>query len=130
MSVESAELLSKIQSYWNKKIDQYLKTQLPDGSEPKVPIHLLTNHISNTLLELLKWWVNNDIPYTSQQMDQYFQELINPCITSVLSDTDSVVCPVLPGDRTIEGNYKDVHGKEYAKRICMHLACPIDGLAN
>lgn len=30
----------------------------------------------------------------------------------------------------IEGNYKDIHGKEYAKRICMRLACPIDGLAN
>jgi len=30
----------------------------------------------------------------------------------------------------IEGNYKDVHGIEYAKRICMRLACPIDGLAN
>jgi len=30
----------------------------------------------------------------------------------------------------IEGNYKDIHGKEYSKRICMRLACPIDGLAN
>lgn len=102
MSVESAELLSIIQSYWNKKIDQYLKTQLPDGREPKVPIHLLTNHISYTMIELLKWWVNNDTPYTSQQMDLYFQELINPCISSVLSDKDSVIYPVLPVNRTSE----------------------------
>jgi AcrR family transcriptional regulator len=90
MSVESEEFLRKIQSYWNKKIDQYLKPQIPDDREPKVPIHLLTNHISYTMIELLKWWVNNDTPYTAEQMDQYFQELINPCIASVLSDTDSV----------------------------------------
>lgn len=29
-----------------------------------------------------------------------------------------------------EGNYKDIHGKEYAKRICMRLACPFDDLGS
>ena len=25
-----------------------------------------------------------------------------------------------------EGNYKDIHGKDYAKRICMRLTCPVE----
>jgi len=24
-----------------------------------------------------------------------------------------------------EGTYKDIHGKEFAKRICTRLACPL-----
>lgn len=85
MSAESADLLfDKIQTFWNKKIEKYLNAKLSDGKEPKVPIIILTNHITSTSIELLKWWMNHNMPYTPQQMDQYFQELINPCIHSSL----------------------------------------------
>lgn len=81
MSAESADLLfDKIQTYWNKKIEKYLNAKLAEGKEPKVPIIIMTNHITSTAIELLKWWMNHNMPYTPQQMDQYFQELINPCI--------------------------------------------------
>lgn len=86
MNTESADLLlRKIQSYWNRKIETYLKTQLYDSIVPRVPLDILTNHISCTMIELIKWWINSNTPYSPQQMDQYFQELIIPCIHSAIS---------------------------------------------
>lgn len=87
MSTESADILiGKIQAYWNKKIEKHLAAQLPQGKEPVIPIAILTNHITSTMLELLKWWLNHNTPYTPQQMDSYFQQLINPCIYAALSN--------------------------------------------
>lgn len=86
MSAESMDLLlRKVQSYWNKKIEKYLIAQLSDRKEPKVPLDILTNHITCTMIELLKWWINSNMPYTPQQMDQYFQSLIYPCIHAAIS---------------------------------------------
>ncbi|MDG5788986.1 TetR/AcrR family transcriptional regulator [Evansella sp. AB-P1] len=76
----------KVEAYWNDGIEEYLQSKLPKGKAPKVPIKILSNHISSTLLSLLKWWVKNDMSYTPIQMDQYFRDLIDPCIDSVVSN--------------------------------------------
>ena len=84
MRAESSDLFfDKVQSFWNKNIGEYLQTKLPQNAEPQIPFIILTNHITSTLINLLKWWVNNKMPYTSVQMDQYFQYLINPCIDAL-----------------------------------------------
>ncbi|WP_416148969.1 TetR/AcrR family transcriptional regulator [Salipaludibacillus sp. HK11] len=82
---EGADLFfEKVEAYWNDGIEEYLQSKLPIGKEPKVPIKILTNHISSSLLNLLKWWVNNHMSYTPVQMDQYFRDLINPSIDSII----------------------------------------------
>jgi AcrR family transcriptional regulator len=85
MKAESADVFfDKVQAFWNKKIEEYLQSKLAKDIEPTVPLVILTNHITSTLINLIKWWVNNKMSYTSSQMDQYFQELINPCIDSII----------------------------------------------
>lgn len=82
----SADLfIEKAQSYWNEKLKTYLSQKLVDGQEPCIPIEILVNHISSTLINLLKWWVENRMPYEPSAMDIYFQKLINPCIQSVIN---------------------------------------------
>jgi AcrR family transcriptional regulator len=86
MSVESADLLfNQIQSYWNRKIEKHLASHLPEGHEPGIPLVILANHITSTMIELMKWWMNHNTPYTPQQMDQYFQKLIHPCVLEAMS---------------------------------------------
>jgi AcrR family transcriptional regulator len=85
MKGEGAELFfEKVQSYWNSNIEEYLRLKIPAGKEPKVPVEILANHISSTLINLLIWWLNSRMSYTPLQMNQYFQELINPCMDSVV----------------------------------------------
>lgn len=86
IKAESVELfLDKALSYWNVQIEQYLNSRLSTRKETKVPITILTNHITSTLIYLLKWWVTNKMPYTPTQMEQYFQELITPSIELIVN---------------------------------------------
>lgn len=82
--------LEKVQSFWNNKLEAYLHSQLPKGQEPKVPIPVLIDHISSTFIFLLKWWVDNKMQYSPAQMDQFFQELINPSIQSIIHNNSSL----------------------------------------
>lgn len=88
--------LEKAQTYWNNKIEGYLDQKLAAGmaggkagnkaavKEAGVPMPILANHISGTLINLLRWWVENKMPYSPFQMDEYFQKLITPCIDAVM----------------------------------------------
>jgi AcrR family transcriptional regulator len=85
MKSNSSELLfSRVQLSMNSGVEQYLKSRLPENKEPRIPVTLLANHISSTLIQLLKWWLDNKMKYTPTQMNGYYQELINPVIDSVL----------------------------------------------
>jgi hypothetical protein len=50
------------------------------GRVAVVPMPILANHISGTLINLLRWWVENRMPYSPFEMDEYFQKLITPCL--------------------------------------------------
>ena len=56
------------------------------GKEPTVPMAIFINYISNTLIFLMKWWLNNNMQYTPDQMEQYFYELVIPSIEAILKD--------------------------------------------
>jgi len=65
MKADHADLFfEKVQGYWNIKIEEYLCTKLLGNREPKVPLAILTNHISSTLINLLIWWISNKMMYT------------------------------------------------------------------
>lgn len=86
LNSEGADLFfGRIQDYCNEGIDQYLSSKFENKTELKVPRAILTNHISSTLISLLKWWLKSNMPYTPLQMDDYFQELIAPSIKSIMN---------------------------------------------
>lgn len=81
---ESGELLfGKFKSYWGTKIQPIIMEHIPNGGkpEPKVPIDMLINHIINTLTELIKFWLQDGLRYTPEQMEQYFFELVQPALS-------------------------------------------------
>lgn len=81
LSSESGKwLIDKFRSYWDKKIESYLLECLPKGKQPIVPINMLTNYISGTLMELIRWWMKMEKRFTPEQMENYFKLLIFPTI--------------------------------------------------
>lgn len=80
----SEMLIDGIKNYFNQSLEQYPNPIYEQKIALKVPKEVLCNHISGSLSNLLKWCVNNNMPYTPEQMDYYFQELINPCIDSII----------------------------------------------
>lgn len=66
------------------KIQQSLTQFMKGKPEPTVPLEILTYSMAGTLLQLLKWWLDNKMPYSPEFMDETFQKITMPGVRSVL----------------------------------------------
>jgi AcrR family transcriptional regulator len=57
-----------------------LATQSGTGESPtrQVPVPILANFLAIELFALLKWWLDHDMPYTPERMDEIYHHLVNP----------------------------------------------------
>ena len=79
------ELLYKQgQAHLSQRIEQNLAASLVPGQQLAVPLPILSNHIAATLTALLKWWLENQMPYTAEEMDGIFQQLVLPTVHAVI----------------------------------------------
>ncbi|MEP7136786.1 MAG: TetR/AcrR family transcriptional regulator [Chloroflexota bacterium] len=72
------DLLTKhIQKSVVEKIEESLKKS---RKEFNVPIPILANYMAGSFLTLLKWWLDNKMIYSPEQMNEMFKELTLPGI--------------------------------------------------
>lgn len=64
--------------YLAQGIEKSLTEFLADKLQPSIPIPILANHLATTVFEQLKWWLDNNMPYPPEKMDEIFHELIQP----------------------------------------------------
>lgn len=48
------------------------------GSKRFVPPPIVAHYLAGTFLTLLKWWLSADMPYSAEEMDEFFQQLALP----------------------------------------------------
>ena len=75
----------KGQEYWNQRMIVRFQAMLPPGQEPKVPIPILAHYVSGTFVNLLKWWIDNKMPCSSEQMIEIVKTLIVPSVEAGLA---------------------------------------------
>jgi AcrR family transcriptional regulator len=68
----------------SEKLQQRLSRLFPDESKISVPLNVLSIVFSGNLLILLKWWLDNKMPYSPEKMNDLFQILAMPGIKSAL----------------------------------------------
>jgi AcrR family transcriptional regulator len=66
------------------KILQYLSTCGSKMAQPSVPLSVLSYSLAGSILLLLRWWLENDMPHSPETMDSIFQHLTMPGIRSAL----------------------------------------------
>jgi AcrR family transcriptional regulator len=49
-----------------------------------VPWDVFVQYLSSTFLGLLTWWLDNDISYSAEQMNEYYRKLIEPTTQALL----------------------------------------------
>jgi AcrR family transcriptional regulator len=49
-----------------------------------IPIPILSNYLASELFMLLKWWLDERMPYPPQRMDEIYHRLVNPTVISSL----------------------------------------------
>jgi len=61
-------------------MSQMIEEELPStsGSKCFVPSPIVAHYLAGTFLTLLKWWLIADMPYSPEQMDEFFQQLALP----------------------------------------------------
>lgn len=59
-----------------KIFEKKLISLLDDDAGTKVPIPVLSNHLAGSFLTLLKWWLDNNMPHTPEEMDQIYQYMV------------------------------------------------------
>jgi AcrR family transcriptional regulator len=58
--------------------------------EPSIPLVVLSYSMAGTLLILLKWWLDNKMPYSPEYMDEIFQQLVMSSARNILGLTETM----------------------------------------
>jgi len=77
-------LFKKGQSYLSRNIEKQIVSLAPPQHDLPVPLPILSNYLAGTLITLLKWWLDHNMPYTPQRMDEIFQQLVMPGVRAAL----------------------------------------------
>jgi AcrR family transcriptional regulator len=66
------------QAFLSKNIEQVLTAAGAGKRAPGVPLAVIAQYLAGAFLNLLKWWLSAEMPYTPEQMDELFQHLALP----------------------------------------------------
>jgi AcrR family transcriptional regulator len=71
-----------------KHLSQLLETglsvHLKNRPAPALPIPILAHYVSLQLFGLLRWWLDNEMPYPPERMDAIFHDLVTPTFRDAL----------------------------------------------
>ncbi len=65
-------------------IEQHLGELVPNAHVPVVPIPLVADYLAGTIVNLITWWLDHDMPYTPTQMNAMFVQLVGPGVQATL----------------------------------------------
>lgn len=65
-------------------VREHLSSVMKNGETPPLPIDMTAHWIVSSFLSLLTWWLDRDLPYTAEEMDQMFRRVTLPGIEAAL----------------------------------------------
>jgi AcrR family transcriptional regulator len=77
-------LFDKGLSMLSQKIESHL--QAIPAQAPAVPIPVIASFLAGSFLTLLKWWVENKLPCSPEQMEAMYQRLVMPGTLAALEN--------------------------------------------
>ena len=67
-------------------IERTLVSTYSEKSVHQASLKITAQYLSGAFLELLKWWIKADMPYSPEQLDEIFQQLTLPGIRAVMEN--------------------------------------------
>jgi len=85
---QSGEVLLKTaQALLSKNIEQNLASTLSEKRSPSVPLAVVSQYLAGAFLNLLKWWLEAEMPYSPERMDEMFQQLALPGVWAIVGES-------------------------------------------
>ena len=81
-----SSVINRILDYIANIGEQQYRLIIGDEDESKlpVPIDVASRHLAGALFSMVSWWLDNDMPYTPEEMAQHFHRLTAPSIMSAI----------------------------------------------
>ncbi len=77
-------LFNRGQALMSQKIENHLQKLPVKGQALSIPMPVIANYLAGSFLILLKWWVDQKMVYSPEQMDTMYQQLVMPGTLKVL----------------------------------------------
>ncbi|MCG8351087.1 MAG: TetR family transcriptional regulator C-terminal domain-containing protein [Chloroflexales bacterium] len=71
-------LFQKGHMFMSNRVAEQITALQAKGYTPTVPVPILADYLAGALLNLLRWWLIHDLPYTPEEMEHFFQRLALP----------------------------------------------------
>lgn len=85
VSGDTSEIIfSKFKDYWKQSAEEFINTIILPETKTTVPKDLLINYLTSTLIDIARWWINNDMPCSASQMEDYWIALVKPTLFAQL----------------------------------------------
>jgi len=79
-------LLETAQALLSRNIEQALARAYPVVAADATPLPVVAQYLSGAFLNLFRWWMEAEMPYTPEQMDSMFQRLAMPGVWSSIGE--------------------------------------------
>ena len=87
---QSGEVLLKTtQALVSRNIEQNLVSTLSEKRSPSVPLEVVSQYLAGAFLNFLKWWLEAEMPYSPERMDEMFQQLAMPGVWAIVGDNET-----------------------------------------
>lgn len=77
-------IASKIKTYIQKEIDE-------SGDQPIIPVEFIASHFAGSLLSIMYWWLDSDLPYSAEEIAEMFQKINQMDRKSLMGHQEEVV---------------------------------------
>ena len=107
----------QLQTTIAKNIKESIQAELAaQETKPAVPTDFIANHLAGSLLATIYWWLDNDLPYTAEEMAVMFQKVNHLDHESILGFDQLNSAPGSEEEEHIKkkkrGKEKEIHQKE------------------
>ena len=90
-SGKSERLFAVGTSYLTEQIETKIGSVVEQKKTLNVPVTLCANYLAIQIFATLKWWLDQNMPYSAEEMDKIFHELVGPGIAKALGNPPKVM---------------------------------------
>ena len=76
--------ITHLQKYLSGLLRAHLKQQFAHRSAAQIPPEILAHFLVSAFMSLLTWWLDNNLPYPAERMNEMFRQLTQPGVEAVM----------------------------------------------
>ncbi len=80
-------MISHINTYLSSLILEHLKLHLSKKKQKVIPLEILAHYLVSSFMALMIWWLDHNMPYPPEQMNNMFEQLMRFGVESIIQQT-------------------------------------------